>query len=449
MSTGRSQLDVRYARMNDIREVAGLWCEAFPSRRTLDERARMLKTGGRYGGLETTLVGRADGRLIAACKLYRFTQFIAGVPMPMMGLAAVAVAAHARRQGVGAVLCVRAMDAARERGDLISTLYPFRADYYERLGWGLVGELHDYRFATSALPDHAGARYVRPAGRPGDADAIADCYARVAERSNGPIRRDTRVWEYRLAGEELGVRPVEPRSERPGVRGGEADPRQVVVHDREGVTGYALLRHRPRLTPRAIQVRELVAEDEEAYRALLGHLARQSQRWPIARHTARLEERFGDRLADPRAPNAGRARSLYFPTARIIRGPMLRILDVPRALGLRRYYDANAPATAGDATIEIRVDDEQVPANRGPWLLRLGAHGAAVAAADGGEGDTPRAVPPDARLRTDAATLARVFAGDIAPSDLPRIARGTVDGDIRLMDAAFATRERCWLLDEF
>jgi predicted acetyltransferase len=452
---------IRPAAASDMETVAELWCQAFPGKRTVAERVRMLESGGRYGGLETVLVARNDaGGLLAACKIYPLTQHIAGAAMPMMGLAAVAVAPAARRQGLGAHLCTRAMEAARERGDVISTLYPFRADYYERLGWGLVGELHEYRARTKALPAYEEGRHVRTARGAADAEAIAACYARVAARSNGPIARDARIWAYRLAGEELGVRLVptagEPDAGPAGVSIATSRRHVAVVYDHGGVAGYALFT-RPRhdaADSRAMQVRELVAETEEAYRGLLGHIARDAGRWPIVRHTARPAERLGDRLADPRWLGAHPARSLYFPTARIIRGPMLRVLHVPAALRLRPFFATDADPAARRATPEIEIDDPQVPANRGPWIVRIhwgrgrvdprmaAPGGSTVGApADGGHAD--------ARIRTDAPTFARIFAGEIAPRVAARMGRAVTTGDHQLLDQAFAVSERFWLLDEF
>jgi predicted acetyltransferase len=444
MGDGVDGAVIRAAAREDIPDTAGLWCEAFPSKRTVAERARMLETGGRYGGLETVLVARDDrGRLLAACKIYRLNQRICGAAMPTMGLAAVAVTPAARRRGLGARLCRHAMVAARARGDVLSALYPFRPDYYQRLGWGLVGELHDYRFHTAALPRYDEARHVRVASDPADADAIAACYGRVVARSNGPIDRDARIWAYRLAGEEVGVRPVVERAA--GGFGPEVARWRdgVVVHDRDGVRGYALLRpgRAVRGRPARILIRELVAEDEESYRGVLGWLAARAERWPVARHTARVEERFGDRLRDPRPPAAGRARSLYFPTARVIRGPMLRILDVPGALERRRYFDASPESPGRETLIELRIDDPDIPDNGGPWLLRIAGRTGAVVGADG--------FRPDVRLETTATTLARIYAGDLTPGDAARLGGATVDGDATRLNDAFATTERFWLLDEF
>lgn len=441
-SGSRDGHTITAARPADVRDIARLWCDAFPGRRTVEDRMRMLQSGGRYGGLECVLVLRDPaGALAGAAKLYRLEGHIAGAPFPMMGLAAVAVAPSHRRQGLGARLCTEAIARAVGRGDLLSTLYPFRPEYYRKLGWGQVGELHDYRFHTASLPDYPEARHVRSAHRPEDGEAIARCYARVVANANGPITRDRRVWAYRLAAEELGVRSL----------GGHAgwsvptDPKlRVVVHDEEGIHGYALLRYVTRRDRdrQVLEVRELLTESERAYRGLLGHLAAQREQWPRARHFARPEERFGDRLSDPRPPGHDNARSLYFPTARIVRGPMLRLLDVAGALRLRRWFhDPAAPVAA--CTLRLTVRDAQRPANDGPWMIRLEERGEAAAVESGGGKGW------NAALSTDVATLARIFAGDIAPTDAARLGVAEVQGDAHVLDAAFATRERFWLLDEF
>jgi predicted acetyltransferase len=429
---------VRQADPGDIRAIAHLWHDAFPGKRTVGQRIRMLETGGRYGGLETVVVAEEpDHGISAAAKIYRMTEYIAGAPMPMMGLAAVAVAPPRRRRGIGARLCVDAIEAAAERGDVVSVLYPFRPDYYDRLGWGLVGELHEYRFHTEALAAENGD-HVRTADLEHDARAIAACYARVAEGSNGPIERDRQVWAYRLTGEDLGVVPVD--AEAIWTARAEPEIRPVVYDDAGTITGYALLRYVQDASPEehTLQVRELIAEDEAAYRGLLAHIGGQSDQWPRCTHFARPDERFGDFLTDPRPPRYEGARSLYFPTARIVRGPMLRVLDVPGALRARRFF---ADGRDEPATLELTVQDPQRPANAGPWTVRL-AHGAAEVEA--GEPSSP-----DATLETDAATFGRIFAGEIPPTTAAAQRRARVDGRVGLLNRAFATRQRFWLLDEF
>lgn len=441
---GTPTVQIRPAEADDTRTVARLWDDSFPGERTVAERIRLLEAGGPFGGLETVIVAEEPGYgLVGACKVYRMTEFIGGVAMPMMGLAAVAVTPSHRRRGLAARLCVGAIEAAVERGDIISALYPFRPDYYRRLGWGLVGALHEYRFHTRALalPEGdrpaGGASRVRRGELERDAAAIAACYRRVAERSNGPIDRTRQVWAYRLTGEELGVRPVDAEA---GWTARAEPTLRPVVYDDDGVRGYALLRYRPKASPTdaTLQVRELIAEDYAAYRGLLAHIAGQHDQWPLCHYFARPAERFGDFLTDPRPPRFRNARSLYFPTGRIVRGPMLRVLDVPAALRMRRYFDAvgGAPATFG-----IMVTDDQRPANTGTWTVHVDA-GGKVGVEEG-------AAPADATLETDVSGLARMFVGEIPATVAAVQGRARVEGDGAVLDRAFATRERFWLLDEF
>lgn len=430
------RLRVEPARPDDIQDIARLWCDAFPGDRSVTERVRMLESGGRYGGIETVLAAReAGGELAGACKIYRMEEYIAGAALPMMGLAAVAVAPAFRRKGYGARLCVEAIHAAADRGDVVSVLYPFRPAYYERLGWGLVGSLWEHRFRTSDLeaPGADGAARVRPASLEEDGAAISGCYHRVARHANGPVRRDEAVWRYRLLGEELGVRPLADGA----LRRAEGDPRlRAVVYDDDGVTGYALLRYVRKPTPEqhTLHVRELIAETEEAYRGLLAHLASQHDQWPLALHYARPGERFGDRLREPRPPGYRPARSLYFPTARVVRGPMLRVLDVPAALRRR-------PLAGGPVHFGLTVRDPERPENDGPWTVRQER--------EGGVEVTPGAPPPGSpTLEADAATFARIFVGEIAASDAALLGRARVGGDVAAVDRALAAGP-FWLLDEF
>ena len=437
--TDAPTLRIRPAAADDIPEIARLWDDAFPGKRTVADRIRMLETGGRYGGLESVMVATTSDRgIVGATKIYRMTEYLAGTPMPMMGLAAVAVTPTMRRRGIGARLCTEAIAAAADRGDALSVLYPFRPDYYERLGWGLVGALHEYRFHTRALETGADDGHVRAAALERDAEAVAACYGRIAAASNGPIRRDRRVWAYHLTGQELGVRPVDVGA----VWAGETEsPVRTVVYDDGDIRGYGLLRYVTRGDPEGntLQVRELLAESDEAYRGLLGHIAAQHDRWPRCHYFARPHERLGDLLTDPRPPGFRGARSLYFPTARIVRGPMLRLVDVRHALRKRRFFDAGGGTAT---TLAVEVSDPQRPANNGPWTVRVEADG-------GTEVEPGEAPSPDAALRTDAPTLARIFAGEVSATTAAVQGRAQVEGDTTLLDRAFSTRQRFWLLDEF
>lgn len=406
------------AHRRDIPRLAELWAHSFPGERTLEQRIRQLESGGVYGGIEHAWYLAQGGRVAAALRLYSLTEYLRDAAFPMMGVAAVAVAPFARRQGLGAQLCRLGLRLGRERGDLLSVLYPFRPDFYARLGWGLVGSLHSFRFAPAALPVTEAGEGVQLADGAGRGAAEA-CYARVAARSNGLIERDSRIWDQHL---------------------GSGDRHLFVLPGQSGrAAGYLLVQYGRSLRPaeRALLVHELVAESRDAYRELLGWIARQADQWPIVRYDALPEEQFDLLLTDPRPPRFRGARTLWAPVAQRIRGPMLRVLNVPAALQTRAKWPATGPFS-----FRLRVRDPQLPENDGPWQVSY----------DGRALSCEPAVAAESDIAFSASAFAQVFAGELRASDAVRLGLGESKLDepgLATVDALFHTGRTYRLLDEF
>lgn len=403
---------IRSADTNDIRALAELWARAFPGERTVEQRVRHLETGGVFGGLETAWIAERAGRTVGAFRAYALTQHMHGTPFRMMGLAAVAVDETARRRGIGRELCEHAVRVAHERGDTLSMLYPFRPAFYRGLGWGMTGQLHQYRFRPESLVPSAGASEVRRADA-SDAGAIAACYDRVAAETNGFIARTPRIWRSHL----------------------EADGTHAYVTGERAVRGYLIVRFGRAASPdeKPLFIREIVAQDHESYDALLGWIGAQRDAWRLAHYDAAPDERFDHRLTDPRTPGFHPARYLWAPVARVIRGPMLRVLDVRAALQKRARWGPAAPMRFG-----LHVLDELVPENEGPFAVEYDGRRVSV---------TRAAAQP--LLRLPVATLAQVFAGEMTVAESLQLGLAEAEGDAAAVDSLFRV-DRCFrLLDEF
>lgn len=411
-------MQFRSADESDLYPLARLWAQSFPGERTVADRVAQLEAGIPYGGIGSAWIAEERGRLMGAFKAYRLREHLAGALVPMLGLAAVATSPTARRRGVGRALCEQALRVGRERGDLVSVLYPFRPSFYRAFGWGRAGELHTYRFSPRALPVYEESAAVRTA-ESDDLGAVAACYARVAARSNGLIERDRGVWAYHF--DRTAVYPF--------------------IYDGNGVSGYVLARFAPGGAPEGgiLTILELVAEDDDAYLGLLGWIASQGDQFREVRYDARPDEHFGLRLSDPRPPGFQPARNLWYPTSRRIQGPMLRIVDLPALLETRTHWGGEG----GNAfTCVLEIEDRELPENRGPWTLTLEAGRAHVRPG----GDTRAA---DAALATDAATFAEIFTGTVAPTIAAWLGLVRLQGAGRALDRIFAPERPFWLLDEF
>lgn len=345
MPTERIDIHLRPAGEDDIPAMAALWAEAFPEK-PLERRDRELREGLTFGDLSDCWVVECDGRLAGALRTYRLTTHLWGHELPTMGLAGVAVAPDFRRRGIGRRMCMEALRIARDRGDVLSALYPFRTSFYRDLGYVLAGELHRYRFRPEELSMYPGWDRVVRAPETGVAEA-RDIYARVAARANGLLTRTERMWSF---------------CRRDGT--------YIYLHrdPRGRATGYVVVRGRGGPPERSrLRVLELVADDREAYLGLLGWLSVQRDQWGRITYDALPNENFHRRLAHPRTASSAMNRGLWFHSAAILRGPMFRIVNLEKLFALGDSEVAPPAGRPDDWAGVLQVRDGQLQENQGRW----------------------------------------------------------------------------------
>ena len=340
------EIRLEHADENDIPAMAALWAEAFPEK-PAERRSREIREGLIYGDLTDCWVVRHEGRLAGALRTYRLVTWLHGRRLPTMGLAGVAVAPDFRRRGVGRRMCTEALRIAFDRGDVLSALYPFRVSFYRELGYTLAGELHRYVFDPTTLAAYPG--WDRVVRAPDDGKAMArEIYDRVAPTTNGLIDRTTAMWSFL-----------------------DRDGTYLYLHrdPRGRPTGYVVVRGRGGSAERAhLRVRELIAENREAYLGLLGWLAVQTDQWGRILYDALPGEAFHQRLIHPRTEGSGTPRGLWFHSASILRAPMFRIVNLEAALSSEENERLDRPDSEGvlpDGGLQVR--DGMLRENQGVW----------------------------------------------------------------------------------
>ena len=106
------------------------------------EKAR---AGLKYDESRTGIAVFEDGQPLASASLHEMAENIRGKVLKMGGYGGVASFPHARRQGHVRNMLVFGYQLMHERGIPVSTLYPFRDSFYERLGYTQIPQ---NRFAT-------------------------------------------------------------------------------------------------------------------------------------------------------------------------------------------------------------------------------------------------------------------------------------------------------------
>jgi len=248
-------LRIRPLHRDDGDQALKLWAEAFGEEEppTGPAPVHPIDRPGRR-----TVVADDDGVLAGAVVERDFHSWFGGAEVPTSGIAGVTVAVERRGAGLLAPLFEASLAGARDRGALVSTMYPTAAGIYRRLGYEIVGALEDIEVPTADLAVPGDTVPVRRAVAD-DLPAIREVYTRWARSQHGPLTR---------TGPSFPATDAEVIGEFSGITVAESAPGQV--------SGYASWKRGEGYGADArIRVADLFADDLASLvsllRALSGH----------------------------------------------------------------------------------------------------------------------------------------------------------------------------------
>lgn len=282
--------------------------------------------------------GAFDGDTLTAKMVDRdFDSCFGGVTLPTCGIAGVTVAAEYRGRGGLTPLFTETLRGARERGAVISGLFPTAPRIYRRFGYEVVAS-----FDTVAVPALSLAA-VGPAdgvctrrATADDIPALQQVYDQWAIEQNGPLTR---------RGVSFPHGPEEFLADYTGV---------TVAEDADGICGWASWNRGQGYDAGAsLAIENLSARNAAGYRALL----RMAGSFAAVTPTVKINT-SGDDLVRTFVP------TLHW--SAIETSPyMIKIIDVLGALTRRRY----PPGLATELT--FRLDGDFLPENNGSYALRV------------------------------------------------------------------------------
>lgn len=139
------------------------------------------------------LLARLDGDPVATATSYSMNMWVRGARLPCQGVAYVGTIKTRRRSGGLASAVMReTLNKARERGQVLSALMPFRASYYEHFGYGLVERRAAWTIPLSVLPTGPAEGFEFVA----DVDsAMEACRQRMVQGGQCDFERSAGSWK--------------------------------------------------------------------------------------------------------------------------------------------------------------------------------------------------------------------------------------------------------------
>ncbi|WP_147917554.1 enhanced intracellular survival protein Eis [Ruania zhangjianzhongii] len=325
----------------------------------------------------------AGAELAARAVALELGTWFAGRELRTCGIAGMTVAAEHRGRGLTHPLLTELLLAARDRGEVIATLFATAPGIYRRLGFEMITTVDQVQLPVSsaaAVPPGDPVRLRRATAA--DAPALRDCYRDWARVRQGPLTRTGAAEQ--VSDEDLI---------------GDQDAVTLAVSEAGEILGYACW-DRGTLSERTLTVTELVAHTPQAYRSL----------WRMAGAFAMKVDRV--LLHAP----AGDVARTFLPAKHwqvVAQEPyMLRVLDLPAALAAR--------GSRGSGQVRITVAGDELGLVNGTFQIT----------ADGGELSCEPSAPAEGPPVLTAGGLSLAVSGAFSCADL-RASGHLTGGDAR------------------
>ncbi|MCM3764359.1 enhanced intracellular survival protein Eis [Neobacillus niacini] len=125
-----------------------------------------------------------DNKLIAGMRIYYYHMNLFSKMITVGGVGMVAVDLLHKKEKAAKELIEGFLDMFLEKGVNMVLLYPFRPDFYKKMGFGYGPKMHQYQIRPDSFPkgpSKANLRYMTAE----DKERVRECYNRYAEATHG------------------------------------------------------------------------------------------------------------------------------------------------------------------------------------------------------------------------------------------------------------------------
>ncbi len=325
---------------NHIDDYTDIAFNAYPSFKELEKEAvdeyKRITIETMKNDPDVTFYGMfQDEKLIAVMRLFDFKMNCFGKMASVSGIGYLGVHLMYKKEKI-ALSMIKFYEQVYKKKDIpIGILLPFRPDFYKKMGYGIGTKLNQYRLPPNRIPAYYGEsdlRYIED-----DFEKIFTCHERVAYKTHGMIMKI-----------------------KDEIRDLTNDPYNKIIanYDEDGdIDGYIVFKFQNgkegNYTINNIYVKELVYENRDALRKILGFLRKQDDQVNLVIFNT-MDEDFHYLFDNPLNDSLNYTPYGYIESNTQAVGAMYKLFDIRRAfkqLSYRNYNNANI-------NIRFLIEDE-------------------------------------------------------------------------------------------
>lgn len=354
-----------------------------------------------------------DSRLVGGMRLLDFEMNYHGRFIRAGGVGGVWVDFLHKKQGVAKDLITHFLDYCEQSGACMALLYPFRPDFYRKMGFGYGAKAERYSFAPASLPQSDGPHGVVYLTEE-DAPSLQTFRDRMAAMRHGHIKMH--------AAERNGTFATHgPRMTIVGCK---------VNGELRGYMTYGFKRHENNFVKNDMVIRDWLCDGPETMLRFCAFLRSQADQINRIIFSTQ-DEGFHFLLDDVRDGSDNMIPSVYHQSNTAGVGLMYRIVNA------REFFKATATRCFNYQTLELvlHVTDTFRPANAGTYYIRFRDGMASLS-------DSP---VNGIELTIDIADLSALLMGSVSIEILHRYGRAKVNAsDVPMLSELFvAARPTC------
>jgi len=353
------------------------------------QRLAMLRNNPRFDSSHLIVV-QHEADIVGTMTAFPAQMWLSGVPVKVEAVAGVTVLPEYRRHGIAARMMEFAIGRMSSEGLAMSVLFPFSHRYYNKLGYGTIGDVHIYRITPDNLPAFEEGHKVRPF-QSDDLATLRVMYKGQMTWRNGWFTRSNDWWD------ELTQRWP-----------------QIMVFDNDDMAEgfYAYTLETTDRGERLMRLHEFFAAEDAAYRGLIGYLAAQNEA-DVIEYYAPPDTPLRHLLRQPLASDAQNRGWIFNDLCHISAGPMGRIINLHQALTTRFYKRG----LSGERV--LKVSDPLIPGNELPIVFRI----------VDGRAETRPAEEQTPQIETDIITISQILTGYLSAKQARLLGRFQTDED--------------------